>query len=186
MLALLCGSIFILILPMLWGWTTVVVVSGSMLPTVHPGDVVSAAPVEDRARGKLALGTVVLVNDPAEQGRLLMHRLVDYTSDGAMVLQGDSNALPDTDSVPISDLVGVARLRVPAIGLPFLWIKQRKFGSAVVAIAFFSALVAWQPKGTKPDSKRPFKPTAKIMRPDVTRSRAAKKEARVPMLASGK
>ena len=125
-LAALVGLLVWSLLPVLFGCTTTVVVSGSMVPTLRPGDVLVVSPVKAGDVGKLAPGKVILVSDPAHLGQLLSHRLVGFTTDGNLITKGDANAVRDGRPVPPSDVRGVARLRVPWIGTPKVWARDRK------------------------------------------------------------
>jgi signal peptidase len=106
--------------PLVIGWSGTVVASGSMAPSLRTGDVVVVAPV-DAAR--VGTGDVVLVDDPAHRGRLLTHRVVRRTPDGSLVLKGDANALADSTPVAPAAVRGVARVAVPRLGLPVLWLR---------------------------------------------------------------
>ncbi|MGK5682219.1 signal peptidase I [Actinoplanes sp. URMC 104] len=148
--AFVVGMLLVSVAPVLFGWTSTVVVSGSMGPRIRPGDVVAAQPVHGIGRSSIPPGTVVLVEDPVEPGELLMHRLVRYDDDGRLVLQGDANAAPDSTPVPPSDVVGIAKLRVPFAGLPFLWVRQGELIPVVAAAVLLLALIMWQPRARKP------------------------------------
>ena len=63
--AVVLGLLLCCLLPVFFGWTTTVVLTGSMAPALRPGDVVIAAPVPAARIGALAPGAVVLVHDPA-------------------------------------------------------------------------------------------------------------------------
>ncbi len=125
-LAALGGLLLWSVLPVLFGWTVTVVVSGSMVPTLRPGDVVVVSPVKAGDVGKLTPGKVILVSDPAHPGQLLSHRLVGFTTEGNLITKGDANAVRDGRPVPPSGVRGVARLRVPWIGTPKVWVRDRK------------------------------------------------------------
>ena len=124
--ALLAGLVLCSVVPVLLGWTVTVVVSGSMVPALRVGDVVAAAPVPAADVPKLAIGTIVLVSDPGHSGRLLIHRLVGFNPDGTLITKGDANAVRDGRPVPPSGVRGVARVRVPVIGMPRLWATEGK------------------------------------------------------------
>jgi signal peptidase len=63
---------------------------------------------------------VILAADPVRPGGLLLHRRVGRRPDGSLITKGDANALPDSTPVPAANLPGLARLRVPAVGVPVL------------------------------------------------------------------
>ena len=150
--ACLVGMLALSIAPVLLGWTTTVVMSGSMAPGIRPGDVIVSAPADVPTQVKP--GRIVLVEDPARPGELLMHRLVRYDG-GAMVLKGDANLAPDSTLVPQSALRGLPRLRVPMIGLPYLWVRQSQFGPAAAAALLLVALLAWHPASPAADRPAP-------------------------------
>ena len=109
-----------------------VVVSGSMAPQVQPGDVVLTAPV---GAPELRPGQVLLLADPQQPDRLLLHRLVSFDAQGRLVTRGDANQSDDSVHVAPSDVRGVARLRVPFIGLPALWRAEGRSGHIALAAA---------------------------------------------------
>lgn len=149
LIACVGGMVLIAIIPVVLGWHTTVVVSGSMSPGIKPGDVIASAPVRNADRSGIASGTIVLVKNPARPGELLMHRLVRYDADGRLILKGDANASADSTPVPLDQVQGVARLRVPLVGLPLLWVRQGRFQPVVATAILLFALVAWQARQRK-------------------------------------
>ena len=128
------------VLPVLWGWSTFAVQSGSMEPAVAVGDVLIAVP----GSSGLQPGRIVVVADPALPGRLLSHRFVEFNPDGSLVTKGDANAAADSTAVDRGDVVGMARLRVPFVGLPQQWLRQQQYGPlgawlAVTVVAVVAA-----------------------------------------------
>jgi signal peptidase I len=107
--------------PAALGCRAVVVVSGSMQPSVWVGDVLVARPLGNQLPRR---GQVLLVDDPAHPGRLLSHRLIRVNPDGTLMLKGDANTTADSTPVPRSAVHGVAVLRVPLIGHPTIWRAQ--------------------------------------------------------------
>ncbi|MDX6244605.1 MAG: signal peptidase [Frankiales bacterium] len=116
-LAAVAGLCFWAETPRLFGGMPMVVLSGSMAPRLVPGDVVIAAHTDPRA---LKSGAVVVFREPGN-GRLVVHRLVRVTSAGELVTKGDANPTEDSTPVQPASVVGVARLRVPAVGLASFW-----------------------------------------------------------------
>ncbi len=106
------------VLPSALGWSTSVVESTSMAPAVRAGDALVFAPVEP---GEVEVGQIVLVDDPAVAGRVLSHRVVEVLPDGSLVTKGDANPSADSTPVGADAVLGLARLRVPLVGLPRLW-----------------------------------------------------------------
>jgi signal peptidase len=116
-LAAVAGLCFWAETPRIFGGMPMVVLSGSMQPRLVPGDVVIAAHTDPHA---LKSGTVIVFREPGN-GRLVVHRLVRITSSGELVTKGDANPTEDSTLVPLANVVGVARLRVPAVGLASFW-----------------------------------------------------------------
>ena len=131
------------LLPVVFGWHPYVVVSGSMAPRIQPGDVVVAAPV---APAEVKAGNVIVFTDPARPERRLVHRVVANNGDGTFTTRGDANGSADSTPVPASSVLGLARLRIPFVGLFPYWQRNQQwlqlgfssFGlSALVLISFW-------------------------------------------------
>jgi signal peptidase len=137
-LALLCGLLVWSLLPCLVGWRPQVVLTGSMEPRIHPGDLVLAAPVSPTA---IQPGQVALFRDPAHPQRTLVHRVVRRDDAGDLITRGDANAIEDSTPVPVGNVRGLARLRIPWVGLPVVWMRTGPTGR-VQALAAMLALWA--------------------------------------------
>jgi signal peptidase I len=129
------------VLPVLLGWSSYVVQSGSMMPTVRPGDVLVSAPVDDDAR-PLRRGQIVIVDDPAQPGRLLSHRVARVRDDGFIITRGDANAEPDSTPVAPEAVRGRGRLLVPYVGLPQRWLVSRDYVRLVAWLALTGLALA--------------------------------------------
>jgi signal peptidase I len=124
-LGVLLSLAVIAVLPALMGWQASVVRSGSMEPHIRTGDVVVAAAF-GRSEPIPVGGVVRFTSSAAEpdgQEKSLLHRIVGVNPDGTYITAGDANA--DVDSAPLKreQITGQARLLVPAIGLPGLWLS---------------------------------------------------------------
>ncbi|WP_448626289.1 LamG-like jellyroll fold domain-containing protein [Geodermatophilus sp. URMC 64] len=126
------------LLPLVAGWQSSVVMSGSMAPTLVPGDVVVVRPVDT---ADLAAGDVVLVDDPDVPGELRLHRIADVEPDG-LRLRGDASATPDSSLVDPAAVHGVGTLRLPALGSPALWIAEGRTAPLVLTGLALAGLVA--------------------------------------------
>jgi signal peptidase len=129
------------VLPALIGWSPSVVLTGSMLPAIEPGDVVITSPVADHM---LRPGYVIRFQDPSEPDRHLMHRIVRIDPDGTLVTKGDANQSEDSTPVSPAAVTGMARVRVPWVGLPVVWARQRQFAplGLVSAVFLLAAVLA--------------------------------------------
>ncbi|MDF9717043.1 signal peptidase I [Nocardioides sp. ChNu-153] len=108
-------------LPLLWSWSSHVVRTGSMEPTIAPGDVVVAQPFGEAE--DVPLGKIMIFRNPAltDREQLLVHRVVDDRGDGSWTTRGDAN--PGNDATPVTrdDLRSRAVLLVPFVGKPYVW-----------------------------------------------------------------
>lgn len=143
-LALVVGLTVGSMLPALWGWTPHIVLSGSMAPAVHAGDVVLASPAGASAADP---GKVVVARNPSRPGQILLHRVVSVDPDGSVHLKGDANTTTDSTPVPPRDIIGVPRLRVPYVGLPVLWAQQRQWGPLGAAFIFLGGVTLTAVRG---------------------------------------
>lgn len=125
------------VLPALVGWSPVVIVTGSMAPSLHAGDVIVLAPPP----AVIADGTVVRFRASAGEDTLV-HRVAGRTADGRLVTRGDAGAADDRLIDP-DDVTGVARLRIPALGLaPLALARAADVGIRAVGIAGLLAAAA--------------------------------------------
>ncbi len=139
------------LLPALMGWTPRVILSGSMEPRVHVGDVIVTREVP---AASLAKGQVVTVTDPDHPDRTRTHRLVRRGDDGTLVTKGDANQVADSSHITADDVLGVGVLRIPFVGRPAFWLAQRNW--AALAITFLVlgwCLVSAFPGTRKPDGE---------------------------------
>lgn len=93
-----------------------VVLTGSMKPSINPGDLVIAASKEyvDPRVGK-----VVLYSARDLQGKAVTvwaHRIIAGNATKGFTIKGDANDQPDIGTIPMKDIQSVVILRVPYVG----------------------------------------------------------------------
>ncbi|MCZ2827435.1 hypothetical protein O2W14_01130 [Modestobacter sp. VKM Ac-2986] len=150
------GALVLLVLvsvvPAVAGWQSTVVMSGSMAPSVQPGDVTLVRPV---ATAALEPGQVLLVDDPDVPGGLRLHRLVAVTDSGLLQLRGDANVTPDASLVDAAAVHGVGALRLPALGLPVVWAAEGRWlplsGAALALVALMGLALLHRSPDDAPD-----------------------------------
>jgi signal peptidase I len=115
------------VLPMLWSWPSYLVRTGSMEPSLAVGDVVVAAPFS--SADPVPVGRVMVFENPALPGRdeVLVHRVVEYLGHGQYVTAGDANRDVDATPVPSASFRARARILVPYVGLPLIWLARGDF-----------------------------------------------------------
>jgi signal peptidase I len=121
-------------LPNAIGMRSFTVMSGSMEPSIHTGDVVidrKIRPLDARP------GDVVTFSDPSGRGRLITHRLRSLRVQGhtaRMVTKGDANNTVERWTVPTSGHIGRVELRVWKVGYPLVYAHSRFGLIALVAV----------------------------------------------------
>ena len=124
-------------LPNAFGMRSFTVMSGSMEPTIHVGDVVidkKISPLDARP------GDVVTFSDPTGKKRLITHRVRGYHVKGdtvQIVTKGDANNAVERWSVPASGRIGRVELRVWKLGYPLVYAHSRYGLIGLVAIPAF-------------------------------------------------
>lgn len=100
------------IVPMLFGYTELAVLSGSMEPNIPVGSIVY---VDKSVTGQeLEVGDVVTYS--LQSGTFVTHRVLSLDDEaGVMVTQGDANDAPDGD-ISYSKLVGRVKFHLPYLG----------------------------------------------------------------------
>lgn len=137
-LALILGMTFWALAPLVLGWTTTTVMTGSMQPAIAPGDLVVSRPISTE---ELQSGHVLLGRDPDHPGRLRLHRIVRRDGNG-FVTKGDANPDADSSLLDSSTVIGVGCIRVPWMGTPILLASAGEFGKLIPLVAAVG-LVMW-------------------------------------------
>ncbi|WIE65082.1 signal peptidase I [Curtobacterium sp. MCLR17_036] len=156
-IAALLGLLFWAVAPMLLGWHSTTVMTGSMEPSLHVGDVVVSKTVTPH---ELRKGQVLLFADPDHVGTLRMHRFDTLNDDGTLTTKGDANPAADSTPVTRSAVLGVGYLRVPLIGTPVRWAADGDAGALVALGAALLALAALAVTPAVADGRTPTGPTA--------------------------
>src|ERR1700712_4555827 len=123
-LALVVSLLLWSLLPLLAGMSPRVILSGSMEPRIHVGDVVVTRAVP---AATLTKGQVITVEDPDHPGRTRTHRLLRRAADGSIVTKGDANPQVDSSHVAPADVLGLAVIRVPYVGRPAYWMAEHNW-----------------------------------------------------------
>lgn len=115
-LGLVAGFVLLVMGPVLLGWRPYTVLTGSMRPSIDPGDVVMAQPVP---AANIKIDDVVTFNDPTRNNDLVTHRVKSLiVKDGTLNVQtrGDANNTPESWSVPVDGRVGRVVFVIPKVG----------------------------------------------------------------------
>lgn len=149
-------GIWIAVVAVTTGWQPIVITSGSMAPTLKPGDVLM---VDEHPDDLVGQRTVITFETPRGNGGLITHRVWEVlANDHLYITKGDANPSPDTDTVSPDQVRGVGRLVVPLVGLPVVWTEEGNSAAlgatailslAALSLAFRNARRSW---GRKRDS----------------------------------
>ena len=152
LLGLAAGLLGSVSLPMLSGHRSFTVMSGSMEPTLHTGDVIVTRPISPLA---VHIGDVVTFADPADSGRLVTHRVRSLEVRGADAFfetKGDANNTVERWTVPTHGRIGRVAYRVPRLGYPMRWVSapsRRRILAMLPMLGLGAAalLRIWRPRG---------------------------------------
>ena len=148
----LLGAVVLLILVgtvvMVLGlWRFSVIDTGSMRPTLNPGDVavLTSEPVTDLRRGQ-----IVAFHPPGELGLTVIHRVFSlHRTRGGVIIQtkGDANNATDPWRARIAgNAVWRENLKAPQLGYLAVWSQQRPVRLGVliaIVILVISMLLGW-------------------------------------------
>lgn len=98
------------------------VMSGSMEPAIHTGDVEVTKPL---APLSVQVGDVVAFRDPSGRDRLISHRVREIHPRGSavsFVTKGDANNTVEKWSVPAGGHLGLVVQRLPRLGYGLVWV----------------------------------------------------------------
>lgn len=129
--SILLGGVVLLILVTMAGmvlgaWRFTVIDTGSMRPTLNPGDV---AVLKSERLTDLQKGQIVAFHPPGEQSLTVVHRVFSIRrADGGVLIQtkGDANNAPDPWRARLVDnTVWRETLKMPKVGYLAAWSQQR-------------------------------------------------------------
>ena len=115
---------------------TRVILTGSMKPTLDPGDVVFAvAPTLLKPEiGKTVIYTARdLSGNPVTQWA---HRIISGSDKEGWTIKGDANPAADVNTVPTTDIASVVLFSIPFVGKFFNPLTLILFGSGLVLLIF--------------------------------------------------
>ena len=142
------------LLPAVIGWTPRVILSGSMEPRIHVGDVIVTREVPTAG---LVKGQVLTVKDPDHPGITRTHRMVRRDADGSIVTRGDANRQADSTHVTDDAVLGMGVIRVPYVGRPMYWVAERNWLAlggtlALLGLCLYAAFPGRQKREDDTDS----------------------------------
>jgi signal peptidase len=143
----ICASVT---LPYVVGGRSLTVLSGSMEPTIHVGDVVVVRPVSPL---DLQIGDVITFRAPDAVDKLITHRVRGIRVEAASVrvtTRGDANTTVERWHVPTEGTVGRVMYRIPRLGYLLSWVRG-PFGRLLLVVlpalllGAFELVRIWRP-----------------------------------------
>ena len=152
------GIALALALPLAFDARPLVVLSGSMEPTLGTGDVTVVqriAPLDARP------GDIVTFRDPANQDRLVTHRVRDMRVRGdrvAFVTRGDANNVSERWAVSTNGEISRVAYRIPELGRLLVLARTNRlpmllFGLALAALLALELMTIWRSAESKEEER---------------------------------
>jgi len=162
--SILLGGVVLLILAVIGGmllglWRFRVIDTGSMHPTLKPGDVAVLTP---ERTADLRRGQIVAFHPPGEPRLTVLHRVFSiHRSRNVVIIQtkGDANNAPDVWHARIlGNTVWVETRKATNVGYLAVWSQQRpvRFGLLIVIVILVASMLLssmWRPPHAKPLSR---------------------------------
>ena len=114
-------------------YPVLVVVSGSMVPTLERGDLIVVRGVDPR---EITVGTIIVFHSPRDYETLIVHRVYALEQEGDEIYfrsKGDYNPRPDDWTIPANYVVGIFIARIPYVGIVVMKLRE-PFGMGLIAI----------------------------------------------------
>jgi signal peptidase I len=147
---LFVGGALSIAVPMVAGYHSFTVMSGSMEPAIATGDVVVDKPVSPR---EVNVGDVVTFRDPENSHKLITHRVRALKVQGgqvSVVTKGDANNATERWNINENGRVGRVAYHVPKVGYLAVWMgtPTGRFAFVVIpALLLAASLIVriWRP-----------------------------------------
>lgn len=108
------------------GYKALSVISGSMEPTIHTGDVIVIRPVESSE--DVAKGDILTYHSKEQKQMLITHRVVGILqvngAKKAFVTKGDANETEDLSTISFEQVVGRYQFRLPYLGYVASFVRK--------------------------------------------------------------
>jgi signal peptidase len=142
----LFGICMAVTLPFFFGIKSLTVLSGSMEPTIHVGDIVV---VRQIAAVDAHIGDVVTFRDPTDRDTLITHRVRKVSvadGDATFETKGDANTSIERWRVPDDGTIGLVTYRVPRIGYVLFYVHGTlgRFLLVVLPALLLGAYEIWR------------------------------------------
>lgn len=124
-------------IPAAFNGTNLTVLTGSMEPVIHPGDVVVVKRIDNTNMSELGVGDVISFLPFPDDPTVVTHRIIAVTNSAegrSFITQGDANNQVDYWGPVLDDHVrGKLMYVVPKIGFVKQWLAQNFTGFGTIA-----------------------------------------------------
>ena len=130
----------VVVVPRVTGSTPYTVLTGSMRPSLPPGELVVMSPADPES---IRVGQVAAYQLESGRPAVATHRVVGVSVSGSgersFTFRGDANSADDPDPVRAEQIRGVLSYHLPMLGYLNVWLtgEQRMIGIGVIAAALF-------------------------------------------------
>jgi hypothetical protein len=93
-----------------------IVMTGSMAPAIHTGDIILTTPISHRAPKKGDVIAYQAKRFNGEKVAVFSHRIMGGDIKNGFIVKGDSNKSPDSQKPKAEDILGVVVLVIPYVG----------------------------------------------------------------------
>lgn len=114
--------------PTFFGYSSAVIVSGSMSGTIDVGDLIIC-----RTQQSYTTGDIITFREAYDGDSLVTHRIVSQT-DAGFITQGDANNTPDSQPVSAESIAGKVVCIIPKIGFFIEYLRTPLGMTCVVLI----------------------------------------------------
>ncbi|MFB2582307.1 signal peptidase I [Herbiconiux sp. P15] len=131
----------VVVVPRVMGATPYTVLTGSMQPSLPPGELVVVSPADPDS---IRVGQVATYQLASGRPAVATHRVVGVSVSGSgersFIFRGDANSADDPEPVRAEQLRGVLRYHLPILGHVNVWLtgEQRAIGIGVIAAALLA------------------------------------------------
>ncbi len=113
-------------------YKSLTVVTGSMVPTLKPGDLIVIKTV---SADEVAVDDIITFSLPSDEYTYVTHRVVEMKEGPAFVTRGDANNTNDATAVTPDRLVGKYCFKISGFGNLFAWMTSMT-GIIIIAAIF--------------------------------------------------
>lgn len=119
----------------IFGYKVFVVISGSMEPNIHVGDIVITKNVDEE---NIKIGDVITFNNDKYT---ITHRVIDIIQDDEIFYKtkGDHNSVADKDLIKYNNIEGVCKFRIEKIGVIFM--HSKSIIRAIIILCIFYLMI---------------------------------------------